>query len=141
MREDDAGVLWFSRLNPSSQTLNDRTENTHHDWLNAQNNIVRHNRFHYNSRIMRHAQRSLTPDWANVYVSHRFLQLIILEPKLCDQNPARSTIGLSPMYVCHIVYWRGELSYQALSPSPYSSIPCLAKGRHQRQHSPTHGLK
>ena len=138
MREDGAGVRWSFHLNLSNQTLIDRTVHTHHDWLIDRNYTGKHNIHHYNLRIMHRVRRLPTQALANAYGCHLSLQQTVREQVQHGQTPADSAIEPSPMCVYHIVYWRGELPYQALSPLPYSSTPYPAGGRHPHRRPPIH---
>ena len=141
MREDGADVRWSFRLNLSNQTPIDRTVHTHHDWQIDQNYTVKHNIHHYNLRTMHRVRRLPTQAQANAYGCHLSLQQTAREQVRHGQNPADSAIEPSPTYVCHIVYWRGGLPCQALSPSPYSSTPYPAGGRHLHQRPPIRAPK
>ena len=138
VREDGADVRWFFHLNLSNQTPIDRTVHTHHDWLIDRNYTVKHNIHHYNLRTMHRVRRLPTQALVNAYGCHLSLQQTAREQVQHGQNPADSAIEPSPTYVCHIVYWRGELPYQALSPLPYSSNPYPAGGRHLHRRPPIH---
>ena len=138
MREDDAGVRWSFRLNPSNQTPIDRTVHRHHDWLNDRNYTGKHNIHHYNLHIMLHVRRLLTQGLATAYEYRLSLQQTIHEQVQHGQNPADSAIEPSPMCVYHIVYWRGVLPYRVLSSSPYSSDPYPVEGKRLPQRPPTH---